>query len=90
MEGPARTGPAGVGTTSVVVFKANAERTAATFVNDSPSVIYLRLGDDAVVNTGIRLNRDGGSFEINELNMFYGPVSAIGAAAGLTLCSQEW
>jgi len=75
---------------STIALEANKRRTGATFVNDSDAVIYLRLGQDAALNTGIRLNSAGGSYEINKTNLYKGDVTAIhGGAGNKVLCIIE-
>ncbi len=79
------TTPAGgvdVGTTSTQVLAAKSNRKFAAIVNDSDTVIYLALGGTAVLNSGIRLNANGGSFEINATNLYRGVVSAIHGGVG--------
>jgi len=75
-----------VGATSTAVLTANGERTWAIFINDSDEVIYLALGAAAVANQGIRLNANGGSFELTTDNNFKGTVNAICASGGKNLC----
>lgn len=78
-------------TGSQLILVANKNRTTATFVNDSDVVIYLRLGQEAALNTGIRLNPAGGAFEINLTNLWKGDVYAIhGGAGNKVLCIEEW
>jgi hypothetical protein len=50
-----------VTTASTQILAANAERHTFTVVNDSDAVIYLKYGGTAVMNSGIRLNANGGS-----------------------------
>lgn len=77
-------------TASVEVLSANPARTAAFFTNDSGVAIYLALGAAAVANKGIRLNSNGGAFEINKSNLWRGAVNAIAASGtGNTLCITE-
>jgi len=86
-------GTVAVGDTTTVALAANAKRIAATFVNDSNVVIYLSLGVDAVLRAGIRLNAAGGSFEINQDNLFTGAVNAIcvpGTLGSANLCVTEF
>jgi hypothetical protein len=79
-----------VGTTSVLVLGANGKRYYAVFVNDGSTVIYLHLGPGpAVVNTGIRLNANGGSYEITLQNPYWGPIYAISTEADKVLCTTE-
>jgi hypothetical protein len=63
---------------------ANADRLYALCINDSDEVIYLKLGAAAVVNEGIRLNADGGSYEMSaaEGNLYLGAINAIHGGAG--------
>jgi len=76
-----------VDTATTVVLAANPLRHDAVFVNDSNKPIYLARGNDAVLNQGIRLNAEGGSYEINRDNLFRGAINAIaeGGAKNLTV-----
>ena len=74
---------------SVLILQPNARRIGATIVNDSANIIYLSKGDPAAVNTGIRLNANGGSYTINKNNLWYGPVSAACAVAAGIICWTE-
>jgi hypothetical protein len=47
---------ASVGVASGLALAANGDRKWALFQNDSDSVIYLRIGEAAVANEGIRLD----------------------------------
>lgn len=78
-----------INSTSTSILSTNATRFFASFVNDSNETIYLSLGASAVMNQGIRLNADGGSFEINETNLYIGPVSAICSSGGKRLTVLE-
>lgn len=55
------------------------------FINDSANVMYLSLGGTAVLNTGIRLNANGGTYEMSLLNgnLFRGAITAIGTTGNL-------
>ena len=64
-----------VGVTSVVVLQANRHRTGAIICNDSDTAIYLTLGNPAVLNSGIRLNANGGVYEINNTNLYRGIIT---------------
>lgn len=79
------------GIASVVLFNPNPNRKLATIVNDSANVIFLALGQVAVINEGIRLNPAGGSFSFGELSDFpyFGSVSVIAAAAGSNVVLTE-
>ena len=70
---------------------ANASRLYALFVNDSDEAIYLKLGAAAVLNAGIRLNANGGSFEMSLAagNLYVGAVNGICASGGKKLLVTE-
>ena len=58
----------------------NTGRNYALFVNDSDTIMYLGIGVAAVSLKGIRLNANGGSYEMSEAtgNLFIDAVNAIG------------
>ena len=85
----ATTGKISVGAVSTAVLAANANRIFAQFVNDSDEEIYLDLSDTAVMNEGIRLNANGGSFEIGSTNLYTGAVTAISGVAAQNLTVSE-
>ena len=66
-----------VGSSSTTVLVSGVSRKFASFVNDSNEEIYLSLSGTAVINEGIRLNANGGSLEINALNLYTGIVTGI-------------
>lgn len=70
-----------VGVTSGAVLSNKSGRQYALFMNDSDSVIYLSLSGTATLNSGIRLNANSGTYEITNLNMYTGAVSAISSGA---------
>lgn len=72
----------GVTTASQTALAANSARSFAFFQNDSDTTIYIKLGSAAVVSTGIRLNANGGSYQIDSTNMYTGIVTAIHAGTG--------
>ena len=78
-----------VGTSTTGVLAANPGRHDAVFVNDSNKPIYLARGNDAVMNEGIRLNAEGGSYEINQNNLFLGAINAIADGGAKNLCVSE-
>lgn len=63
-----------VTTASTLILVANADREYALIINDSDTAIYVMFGGAAVVNTGVRLNANGGSYEMSKalgnLNQF--------------------
>lgn len=74
--------------TSAVVLPVNSERRYAIFTNDGGVPIYLALHDTAEVNKGVRLNANGGSYEINYTNYYTGVVSAV-CSTSANLCYIE-
>lgn len=52
-------------TSSTAVLAENGARRYALFINDSDTTMYLNLAGTAVVNKGIRLNANGGSYEMS-------------------------
>jgi len=56
------------GVASGVALAANANRKYARFINDSANTIYLMVGAAAVLNQGIRINANGGSYEMSAGN----------------------
>lgn len=80
-----------VGITAVRVVDYNLERRLAIITNDSAADIYLGFGSSLAVNTGMRLNALGGSFEFGLFTTFpwLGEIWAISAGAGNTLTFVE-
>ena len=56
---------AAMGTSTAAVLAASSDRKYALIINDSDTVVYLKLGAAAVANEGIRLTAIGGSFEMS-------------------------
>ena len=69
-----------IGTSTTEILAANANRLYALVVNNSSSSVYLALGVNAVLNKGIRINANGGSYEIKTDNLFIGAINGISAA----------
>jgi hypothetical protein len=81
-----------VTTSSAQVLGTSTARTYAAFVNDGANPVYIQLtGNPAKVGEGIRLNSNGGSYEINELNLDISSVSAIssGGNSSLTITASQ-
>jgi hypothetical protein len=78
-------------TSSTAVLSGNTHRKYALFVNDSDTTMYLFLGATAVLNKGIRLNANGGSYEmtIGQGNVYQGVVKVICSATPKTLLVAE-
>lgn len=56
-------------TASVELLAGNSNRDCAYIVNDGANTMYINVGADAVANEGIRLNANGGSFDIESDNL---------------------
>ena len=71
---------------------ANLGRRAALLVNDGTSTIWIKVGEDAVANEGIRLNANGGSYYISSsaANYSTGAVNCITASATVVILVSEW
>jgi hypothetical protein len=70
------------------VLAANANRKMLLLINDSTNTIYVKFSGDASLNTGTRLNANGGSILFDR----YVPTSAVKAiatVAGSTLLVTE-
>lgn len=74
-----------VGTSSVLVTTLSPTRRYAVFCNDSSNTIYLSIGAAATIGNGIRLNANGGTFEINLQNPIRGEIYAIASGASSNL-----
>ena len=57
-----------VGSSTTAVLTENPNRSYALFINDSDETIYLNIGGSAVANDGIRLNANGGAYEMSRAN----------------------
>ena len=73
-----------VTSTTGEVLAANTSRLYALLINDSDTVIYLKISATAVANQGIRLNANGGSYEMSKKlgNLNTGAISGIHASTG--------
>lgn len=76
--------------TSTAAAAANADRKYLLLVNDSDATIYVKMGAAAVANEGIRINANGGSYEMSSTigNLYTGAVNCI-SAGGKTLLVTE-
>lgn len=81
-----------IGAASGTVLAANASRKSALFINDSDAVIYLSIdGTNAELNDGVRLNANGGSYEMSAAlgNLTTGIIKGISSAADKKLLVTE-
>ena len=78
---PSEPTPIAVATTTTDVLAANASRKYLQLINDSDTTIYVSIdGGNAVLNTGTRLNANGGSAVWDT----YIPVGTVKAIHGST------
>jgi len=87
---PTHTAPS-IGAATTAALALNANRLYALLVNDSDEVIYIKLGADAVLNQGIRLNAYGGSYEMSKKlgNLYTGAINGICASGSKVLLVTE-
>ena len=80
-----------IGSSTTVALAANTSRKYALFENDSDEIIYIKIGADAVLNQGIRINASGGSYEMSLLigNDNTGAVNAICTSGSKVLLVAE-
>lgn len=73
-----------VTSTSQQALAANPGRKYAMLINDSDTAIYIKIGAPAVVGEGIRLNPNGGSYEMSSAigNLHAGAINAIHVGTG--------
>jgi hypothetical protein len=82
-EGPTHSAPTLDATPlSTLVLAANRKRAYALFINDSSIVAYLSFGPSAQANMGIRLNANGGAYEMEGNTLWRGVINGILASAG--------
>jgi len=81
-----------VGSTDTSALASNTDRKSALFINDSDETIYLSIGGTAVANTGIRLNANGGSYEMSKEqgNLSTAQIKCICASGSKTLLITEF
>lgn len=88
---PSPPAAASVGIASGVALAANPARRHLVLVNTSGGNISLGMGQAAVLNSGITLLANGGSYEMSaqQGNLYLGEIRAIAALAASNLSIQE-
>ena len=89
----ANDGHAGVTDASIIIVPANEERADLKIVNDLDVVVYLARGNVAVAGDGMRLNPNGGSYNMDQVDLFLGAIHAIcnlGEDGSVTISEGEW
>jgi len=74
---------------STVVLNANPARKHVVIVNDGSQEVYLSFGAAAVAGKGVRLNKQGGSYEIDDRNLWQGAIYGITASGSSSLTVHE-
>lgn len=77
-----------IGSTSTEIKAANASRKILALVNNSDVNIFISLGSAAVMNSGIRLNANGGNIVLAS-PVYMGAVYGITASGGKSLVGVE-
>lgn len=87
---PTHTAPT-IGNTTTVALAANTTRRYLLLVNDSTEDIYIKLGAAAVMNQGIRINANGGSYEMSKKlgNLYTGAINGICTSGSKILLVTE-
>jgi hypothetical protein len=80
-----------VGIATTEILPANVNRKYAIIINDSDTIIYLGTGEAAVLNQGIRINPNGGSYEMSTANgnLTLGAINGISSVAGKNVLPSE-
>lgn len=84
---------AGVVDVDSIIVTANEERADLKIVNDTEFIVYLARGNAAVAGSGIRLNGNGGVFNMDQVDLFLGDIHAIcaiGEDSSVTISEGEW
>lgn len=81
-----------VGTSTTAILAANGQRHYAAIINSGSYPVYLGIGAEAVANKGIYLAPSGGSYEINEQNLFIGAINgiAVGGDSNVTVVHSSY
>jgi len=80
-------------TSQQLILPANEARTYAVITNDSDTAIYLNLSPETASSTNtnfaIRLNANGGTYVIDETNLYVGNIYASSSVAGKNILILE-
>lgn len=86
----ANNGKVTIGSSSTAALAANGGRIGGTIVNDSDEIMYIAFGEAAVMNSGIRLNADGGNYSFPQDQIYTGAVNAICTSGSKNLSYIEY
>jgi len=73
-------------TESQTVLAANPARVEAVICNNGESAVYIALGEPAVANEGIRLNKEGGTYVCTG---YSGIITGITASGEIEVCFSD-
>jgi len=76
--------------TNTLIMSANKERTGASLVNISDTLVFLAIGVDAALNHGIPLYPNGGAFEMGKDTLRKGAIFGISSVTDKIICATEW
>jgi len=82
-------GKVSVGNTSTLILAENLNRKAVNIVNDSDETIYLGIGENAVMNEGVRLNNSGGVYYLVGPDIHPRSISGISASGSKNVTFTE-
>ncbi|MES2224993.1 MAG: hypothetical protein V4478_03325 [Patescibacteria group bacterium] len=66
-----------VGVASAAILTTNTARQNAVIVNGGSNAVYLGFGTAAVVGQGVYLAPSGGTYQINDQNLYIGAINGI-------------
>lgn len=72
----------GTGPESILLIATSTAFEYALVINDSDTIVYMDFKSDPQLNEGIRLNANGGSYEIKAENLFQSLLRATSSASG--------
>jgi hypothetical protein len=89
-QSPAAPAAATVGVTTGQILAANSSRTGLVLINTSANTISLGFGAAAVLNSGITLNPNGGTFVMDSFTFTTAAVNAIASVASSNISIEEY
>ena len=80
-----------IGSSTTLALAVNTARKSALIINDSDETIYIKIGVNAVLNEGIRLNANGGAYEMSFKygNLDTRAINAISSSGSKTVLITE-
>jgi len=78
------------GTGVMQVLPANKDLNYAVIVNNSDNEVFLAVGTNAILGSGIMLTSKGSHYEITKDNYVAVEINAVGSADFMNLTYQTW